>query len=475
MHGRDCIFANSASDMLDRAVRACDLLGLPQSGPILVACSGGSDSAAALMLTRSARPHAELVACYVDHGLRPAASIEKDIDAVRSHAQSASARLVVAKIEPPRRGESREAGARDRRYAALADAARRIGAPVVVVGHHADDVAETMLLALLRGSGIDGAASMKSRRRIAPGVTLVRPFLWASKDELARFARAHDLRIASDESNADLAIRRNAVRRLLDGLEAVAPHSRGALVRSANLFAADKSLLDGLTKTAWEGCRDRTDARALRQQALRSLPRALLQRVIRYAVKKACVPRDFHLEHCHGVASAIYDRRGGRYHAGKNAHIVLTAGKFFVEVELARPVDQGRPPQPVSIRVPSVGKVTRARTPLGDLKISWNSATRARSSMNFSGLSPGRELTVRQPMTGDRCVPSGRTKSMSLTRFLAKAGVPKDERPAVALLCVGASVAAVLGIRVMEPYAAKTGMILAARWRPRQIQADSSG
>jgi tRNA(Ile)-lysidine synthetase-like protein len=86
-------------------------------------------------------------------------------------------------------------------------------------------------------------------------------------------------------------------------------------------------------------------------------------------------------------------------------------------------------------------------------------------------------LTVRLAAPGDTCVPSGRRNPVSLARFLAKEGVPRDLRSSVPLLCVDGQIAAALGVRVMEPFAPMTGeATVDVTWRPKTLSghADST-
>ncbi len=118
--------------------------------------------------------------------------------------------VIARKVRVPRRGVSLEAAARAERYRALVRVAREVGAPVIITGHHRDDVVETMLLALVRGSGLDGLAAMRAQRQLAPGIALLRPLLQYGKAQLREFVRASGVAVAGDETNADLRLRRNA-------------------------------------------------------------------------------------------------------------------------------------------------------------------------------------------------------------------------------------------------------------------------
>lgn len=454
------------------------MLGVPRGATaIAVACSGGPDSGATLHIVRRVRPQALVYACYVDHGVRPAVARVRDLAAVRAQARAADATVARLRTKrEPASGASPEASMRSGRYAALASFARSVGASCVVTGHQRDDLAESMVLALARGSGIDGLAAMKPRRQIAKGVYVVRPLIWISRSTLARYADANGLSVSVDETNADERYRRNAVRALLRGLEDASPGSTRAIARACALIAEDKSLLDGLTLSAWKRSATRMGT-ALSASVLRTLPFSLLRRVVRFAVRRAAgTARDFSYDHCAAIARAVKEGRGGVYHAGA-MRAVLSGGRLVLQE-----------------RVPSVRKMprlqrTRITVPRRSMTLSWGGGkieirSNARSgSAKSSGtgqtlrldggvLKPGTRLYLRYPSAGDKIVPSGRRTPVSLSRFLAKEGLSREERAAVPLLCHGNTIAAVLGVRAAASSAAAAREnVLEVRWSAPKLSS----
>jgi tRNA(Ile)-lysidine synthase len=434
----------------------------------LVACSGGADSAAVLLLLRQVAPHAKLIACYVDHGIRPSQSIARDIAAVRAQARAARASVRVRRVTlAPKTKGSPEERARSARYAALATVAKSCGARFVVTGHQQDDLAETSLLALIRGSGIDGVAAMRPMRTLDDGVALARPLLWATKSQCSELLRSLRLPVSDDETNADTRIPRNAVRAFADNLETAAPGALRGVARSAALLADDKILLDRMSAAAWQRSRI-GESHDLMASALRSMPIALVRRVIRHALMRSSASlRDFSFEHCNAIAGAIKEKRGGRFHAGA-ATVVLSAGKLSIVRDNARPADAY---PPVDIDLDSLPREVTTPRGRAQLKIrrSIQKKKAARTASQFldvSALRSAGKIEIRQPRQGDTCIPSGRSKPVSLARFLGKSGVPTSGRASVSLLCAGGRIAAVLGLRVMEPFKPKGNRpVLEVGWR----------
>jgi tRNA(Ile)-lysidine synthase len=463
--------SRSGDGMQARFSRACDLLALQlEQGPVVVAASGGADSAAALLLTRAVAPHARLVACYVDHGLRPRASIARDLEAVRAQARASRAEVIVCRLARARGRVavgSPEERARSARYRALEATASRLGAATVISGHQRDDLVETSLLALARGSGIDGIAALRPKRALSKTVALARPLLWATKAECMAFVRAQGLAFSNDETNDDVRIPRNAVRELLERLGRTMPQASRNIARSAALLADDRALLEGMSLAALRQARAQASGE-LSTAALRRLPVSLLRRVVRAAVASIAGLRDFSFVHCDAIARAIKLGRGGRYHAGP-ATVVLSSGKLIVEPK-AQAQRQTASVIPVDLTRLPVTLVTLSGT--AELKVARRRSSRNGRALelDFDQLLMAGDVQLRAPRQGDTCIPSGRHRPVSLARFLAKAGVASTRRPNAAVLCAGGRIAAVLGVRVMEPFRAVAGKrVLQAAWRPADI------
>src|SRR6478735_1137476 len=241
------------------------------AAPVVVACSGGADSVALLALAVDAA--LAPVAVHVDHGLRPESGDESEC--VRELASTLGAEFRSARIEVDA-GSNLEARARDARYAAL-DAARvEVGAAVVLVGHTADDQAETVLLNVLRGAASSGLAGMAARRG-----TVVRPLLDARRADTRALCAVLGLAVFDDPMNDDRAFRRVAIRHdVLPYLSALAERDLvPVLARQAEILRSDSEFLDDLAARAWPGGeRGDDDARAA---SLAALPLPLARRALR--------------------------------------------------------------------------------------------------------------------------------------------------------------------------------------------------
>jgi tRNA(Ile)-lysidine synthase len=148
-----------------------------------------------------------------------------------------------------------EARARAGRYEALTELCAYHGIEDLLLAHHQNDQAETVLLQLLRGAGVAGLSSMPESRVLArstepaSSITLWRPLLQFSRAELEAYAREHDLAWVEDPSNRSSQYRRNAIRKsVLPKLERIQPGATANLARSAELLAQAQQLLDRLAQ-----------------------------------------------------------------------------------------------------------------------------------------------------------------------------------------------------------------------------------
>ncbi len=167
----------------------------------VVAVSGGIDSVVMLDMLVSSAEH-ELVVAHYDHGIRENSS--EDAELVRSLAQTHG--LVFETSEGKLGPSTSEADARDARYRWLESVMKTHEAAAIVTAHHQDDVIETMIINLIRGTGWRGLISLRNREM------LIRPLLSWSKQQIVMYAIEHELSWREDSTNDDVRYLRNYIR-----------------------------------------------------------------------------------------------------------------------------------------------------------------------------------------------------------------------------------------------------------------------
>lgn len=281
--------------------------------PILIAWSGGPDSAALLGLVELlARPLGLAITVgHVDHGLRPASADEAELVSVTARRRGHAVLVDRIALAP---GPNLAARARDLRRAALHRQAQACGASLVVLGHTATDLAETMLLHVCRGAGLGGLSPMPALRAwiddgldhdsaaapkpdAAPHRTppetgfVVRPLLHLTRTETRALASELAIPFVDDPTNLDDAHPRVAIReRVLPILRAINPEIEahfGALARAAR--DAEQAIAQMAAQVL---ARASLTPDTLDVHALRSLPRAVRVHVVRAFCLRGGVPPD---------------------------------------------------------------------------------------------------------------------------------------------------------------------------------------
>lgn len=250
--------------MLDASVGAfadaLDALALPPGARLALAYSGGVDSSVLLHLAAAAARSrgCHLHAFHIHHGLSPNA------DAWLAHCGQACAAQGVAfaarRIDLAPAGNGVEEAARIQRYAALGDLCREHGVGWLLTAHHQDDQAETVLLQLLRGSGVAGLSGMDAAN-IAPSLlgsadlVMARPLLQVARTDIERYAESHAIAHIDDESNRDTRYARNAVRlQVMPLLAQLFPGFQQRFARSAGHAQSAQRLLVELGREDLRQC-----------------------------------------------------------------------------------------------------------------------------------------------------------------------------------------------------------------------------
>jgi tRNA(Ile)-lysidine synthase len=209
--------------------------------PVGVAYSGGADSAA-LLLAAAERWPGQVQALHIHHGLQRAA--DDFVRVCTALCTSLGVPLQVVNIDARHApGESPEDAARRARYAALADAAQAQGLGAVLLGQHADDQVETLLLALSRGAGLPGLSAMPAQFERS-GVMFYRPLLQTPAANLREWLVQQQIPFVDDPTNLDERYTRNRIRaRLLPALAQAFPQFRATFARSARHAAQAQAVL----------------------------------------------------------------------------------------------------------------------------------------------------------------------------------------------------------------------------------------
>lgn len=430
--------------MLDKVREAIRRHGFFGSGErVLVAVSGGADSMALLHVLHrlQAEWDLRLTVAHLDHGIR--LDTEEDLAVVRAAAERRGLPLIHGRVDVPARarekGRNIEETARLARREYLERTAREVGATKIALGHTRTDVAETVLLHLLRGAGPRGL------RGILPAMPpYVRPLILVSRAEARAFCQAERIPFRDDPTNQDTRLLRNAIRlEVLPILERRNPRAEEALARAASLMAAAEESLDWAAGLA---CAEVSRPEGLDLELLQSLPRGIQA----LAIRRAAVGAGAALEERH-VGQVLDALAGGRGEVHLPGGAAARIGSGVVSFSRA----DGQQTVPTTWELSAEGEAAIAeigwvfrlsRAPAGTL------VTRDPWVAYFDPDRIVPPLVVRTPRVGDRLRPLGMEGTKRVRDLLMEARIPRWERALWPLLCDGQGIAWVVGVRTSEDH-----------------------
>ena len=426
---------------------------------LLVAVSGGPDSTALLhALARLRTPLGlRLHVAHVDHGLRPTSG--EDARRVGAMSEALGLPCTVTQVEVSRRGArgrrlSPEEAARDARYAVLARTATDVGADAVALGHTADDQAETVLLHVVRGSGLNGLQGMapaSTRDVDSRALTLVRPLLGVRRSETLAYCSSLGATPVWDETNLDPAPPRNRLRlEAFPTLARINPNVTDALNRLAQSAGRDLDYVREQAERLWPAVARAVEGGVrLDRAAVNALHPALQRHVLRDAYTRARGDArdlaDAHVEQMarllSGPSGRGLDLPGGVRLEAAYDDMTLLRGEAS---PCAGPPLSGQHALTVPGETVVPGWRVLARiepTPEG-----WDAGPRA-AFLSADAL--GGPVVVRGRKPGDRFQPLGLVgHDKKLQDFFVDARVPRAERPRTPLVVTPKGIAWVVGWRI---------------------------
>jgi tRNA(Ile)-lysidine synthase len=422
----------------------------------MVAVSGGGDSVGLLwVLHQLAEPlGVSLAVAHLDHGVR-GEEARADAAFVEALAGSLGVPFVAGAWRPTRSGHF-ESDARRARYDWLIEAARTRGASVIAVGHTSDDQAETILHRIIRGTGLSGLAGIPARRELAsnPPLTLVRPLLSISRQEVRELLASLDQPYREDASNADLSRTRARIRHdLLPKLaDEYNPQVARALVRLGALASSAHAALADLCDIEESAVITRTaDCVVLKHGYLQSIPFYQRTEVLRRVWRNAAWPE-------RGMSAARWRRLArlvGRSKIPKldvGACVEVSTEKSFIVLRRREPLPELQAVtdefEPKLLAIPGLTSVPWGAGAI-DARIELRPDNPPDETVDLDQIAP--PVLVRSPSAGDRFEPLGMGgQSMALGDFLRGRHVNRADRRRVPLVCDQNGIIWVVGHRIAD-------------------------
>jgi tRNA(Ile)-lysidine synthase len=479
---------------------------IPRKELVVVGVSGGADSACLLHVLAKWRKELgiKLYIAHLNHQLRGAES-EADAEYVSNLAGSLGIPITVDRQDVAayriERNCSIEEAARELRYAFLARVAREVGAQRIAVGHTRDDQVETILMHILRGTGITGLCGLAPCSPMAydsqgtslraevlsvakgqrSNLLVIRPLLDITREETASYCQEHQLDPRIDSSNLSPSFFRNRLRlHLLPLLRQYNPSVDQALLRLADIAKEDNAFIEQQTSGVWdEVARQENNTVYLDKKQITSLPLALQRQLLRVAVTKlAGDVRDIEASHIEAARSLLNKPASKRIslphglicHGGYNELVITRLPSVIASPHsvIASEARQSQlppcpfPPLPgeFPLKVPGqtvfpgwkvIASIVRERVASPSSRGTLGTGERTYPSnlvAHFDLHKTGTKLFVRQRQPGDRFQPLGMSMPKKLYEFMVDAKIPRSWRSRIPIVCSPQQIIWVIGWRI---------------------------
>jgi len=451
---------------------------------VVVGVSGGADSVCLLHVLAKWQKGLgiKLHVAHLNHQLRGVES-EADAKYVSNLANSLGIPITIDRQDVAayriERNFSVEEAARELRYAFLAKVAREVGANRIAIGHTRDDQVETILMHILRGTGITGlcglapCSPMAHDRQGMSGpakqrnLLVIRPLLDITREETTSYCQEHQLDPRIDSSNRSLSFFRNRLRlQLLPLLRQYNPSVDQALLRLADIAKEDNVFIEQYASELWdEVARQENNAIYLDRKQIASLPIALQRQLLRAAVTRlAGDTRDIeasHIEAARNLLNKPVCKRISLPHSficqgGYDEIVIVSTAKQSQLPPCPFPPLPGEFPLKVPGKTAFPGwKVTASIVgervdSLSSRRVPSASEGACQSNLvaDFDLDKTGTELFVRQRRPGDRFQPLGMNMPKKLHEFMVDAKIPRSWRDHIPIVCSPQQIIWVAGWRI---------------------------
>jgi len=478
---------------------------IPRKELVVVGVSGGADSVCLLHVLAEWRRTLgiKLHVAHLNHQIRGVES-QADAEYVSNLAGSLGIPITiesqdVAAYRTERKCSIEEA-ARELRYAFFARVARKVGAHRIAIGHTRDDQVETILMHILRGTGVTGLSglapcsplaydsqrmslpvSSRSLRAKRSNLLVIRPLLDITREETATYCQKHQLDPRIDSSNLSPSFFRNRLRlHLLPLLRQYNPSIDQALLRLADIAKEDNAFMEQQASGLWdEVARQENDAICLDKKQMAGLPIALQRHLLRTAVTKlAGDVRDIEASHIEAARSLLNKQpskrislphglicQGGydelaiiRHGSDVATPLSVTAGEAWQSQLPPCPF----PPLPDEFHLKVPGKtafpgwnvlasIVREKVAFLSSRGAMSTSEGTRQSnlvAHFDLQKTGMNLCVRKRRPGDTFQPLGMTMPKKVHEFMVDAKIPRSWRSRISIVCSPQQIIWVVGWRI---------------------------
>ncbi|MBI5237439.1 MAG: tRNA lysidine(34) synthetase TilS [Deltaproteobacteria bacterium] len=429
---------------------------------VVAAVSGGVDSVVLLhALIRLRKEYGlKLTVCHLNHNLRGQGS-RKDLEFVKRLSKRHGLRFIGKTLEKgslrAKKGGSLQEAARDERYRFLAGALRKTGSNRLALGHTLDDVAETVLMRLIKGASLSGLSGIPGRRG-----AIIRPLIHISRAAIEDYAEKQGLRHCIDPTNMSPVYLRNSLRLELIPFikERYNENIISTVARTASVLRKDSVFLDSLAQKAFKEADLRKGKGLVDMDRLKLLkmPAAISSRVFLMACRGLEKDADIIGAHVDAFFDIARSKRpNASYSLGSGLRIIREYGR--IKVQRGRGIKKAQGfDLPLNIpgitRIPCAGAVIIAkiskRPPSARPPSAASFRSKDRAYFDYDEIP--KPVIARSFRPGDRMKPSGMSGTKKLKAIFIDSKVQALQRQRTPVICAGDTIVWLAGIRRSDGY-----------------------
>lgn len=433
---------------------------------LLIGLSGGADSVCLALVLKALQESYDLTltAVHVHHGIR-GESANRDLDFSKNLCEKLGIEFVSAYRDVPAIAEKKhlteEEAGRIVRYQIFEEEAKKRGASAIAVAHHMDDQAETVLMNLLRGSGIRGLSGISPKRKLSntSDIFVIRPLLGVRRSEIEEWLTKNKQDWCTDETNLTDDYERCRIRnRLLPLLESEYNAQATEHIASAagDFSEAEEYLFSQAAELLREWNENAKGSVCLPIEKL-SAKKPLLQRyIVKEAIGRLGGSKDITRAHIESVLGLLSKQTGSQIHLPKNRVARLSYGELVIEqIEKGKKKTKKQPDQNSKI-----GRSVYSIFPVSEKKIPQNCCV---NWFDYDTIKEGLLMRRRRPK--DRICIDANGNTQKLSDCMINAKIPATKRDQIPILAANSRVLWIAGVRMAEncKITSKTKLVLSVQ------------
>lgn len=435
---------------------------IDEGDKVLVALSGGPDSICLLHILNSLKTklNIEILAAHVNHCLR-GESANKDEEFARKFCEDLGIDFYVKRVNIDKVAKERkistEMAGRDERYAFFNELKEKLKVKKIAIAHNANDQAETLIMRIARGTGVDGLVGIKPIR----DEIYIRPILSLTRSEIEKYCLDNELNPRIDESNLEEIYSRNKIRlKAIPFLEKnFNKDAINAINRLAYSAAKDVEFINDIVDEKYLGLVREEDGSILIEKEAFSEKEALLTRLIRKALIHACgISNNFEMKHIYDIINLQKGNTGKKINLTNDVIVINEYGKikiinkYSIDKTINEEVkfDLSQLDEGVKTIEGKFGKIT--------FNLLENSGViNLKNNVNerYFSIDGVNEITIRTRKNGDTMIPFGMTGRKKVKDILINNKIPKDKRDLIPLILFNDEIVWISGIRSSNLYKIK--------------------